>query len=255
MFRDLAWGLASRGVAVLRYQKRSRQYGAQLLSIKNFTVMDETIADARFAAEFLTTQPGIDAKRIAVAGHSLGAMLAPRIAAGQPKIAGIIVMAGNTRPMEVLVVEQVEYLIHLDGTVSEAEQKALDNARKFAADVRDPNLKPEQIVEMLGAKLPGTYILDLRAHDPAVAATKLAIPMFILQGERDYQVRMVDFDGWKKALSGRKNVQFKSYAPLNHYFMPGTGPGTNTEYLKPSHVAEEVIADIAAWIHALKGKN
>jgi hypothetical protein len=252
MFRDLAWGLASRGVAVLRYVKRSKQFGAQLMAIKNFTVMDETVDDARLAVEALTQQPGIDPKRIYVAGHSLGAMLAPRIATRQPRVAGIILLAGNTRPMDVLVPEQVEYLIHLDGQVSEAEQKALDNARQFAAAVRDPNLQPEQYVDMLGAKLPGSYILDLRAYEQAAVASMLEIPILILQGERDYQVRMADFEGWKKALSGRGNVSFQSYAALNHYFMPGSGPPSNQEYSKPAHVAGEVIQDIAEWILSRK---
>ena len=83
---------------------------------------------------------------------------------------------------------------------------------------------------------------------PAELAAKLEVPMLILQGERDYQVRMVDFEGWQKALAGRPNVTFKSYPALNHLFIAGAGPSTPAEYDQPGHVSEDVIADIAGWI-------
>ena len=74
-FRDLAWGLASRGVAVLRYEKRTRQYAAKVAAMKSFTVQQETVDDAVAAAALLRHTQGIDPKRVFVLGHSLGAML------------------------------------------------------------------------------------------------------------------------------------------------------------------------------------
>jgi uncharacterized protein len=44
-FRDLAWGLAASGIAVLRYEKRTRLYGEKLASNLNLTVQEETIDD------------------------------------------------------------------------------------------------------------------------------------------------------------------------------------------------------------------
>ena len=72
--------------------------------------------------------------------------------------------------------------------------------------------------------------------------------MLILQGERDYQVTMKDFEGWKKSLSSRKNAEFKTYAKLNHLFMEGKGKSTPAEYETAGHVAQIVIDDIANWI-------
>ena len=73
-------------------------------------------------------------------------------------------------------------------------------------------------------------------------------PMLILQGERDYQVTMEDFAGWKKNLSSKASVEFKTYPNLNHLFMEGEGKSTPHEYETAGHVAEIVINDIADWM-------
>jgi hypothetical protein len=249
-FKDLAWGLASRGIAVLRYVKRTRKYPQQMAALPGITVKEEAVDDAVLAAALLARQTGIDPKRIYVAGHSLGATLAPRIAAGDKSVAGIILLAGMSRPLEDLVVEQVKYLVNLDGSVSEAEQKSLDAAEQFAREVRSPALTATQQVKMLGATIPGSYFLDLRNYHAGEVAASLRIPMLVLQGERDYQVRAADFEGWKKALSNRPNSMFKSYPSLNHLFIAGSGPSSPAEYAQPGHVADEVVQDIAEWIQS-----
>lgn len=253
-FKDLAWGLATRGIAVLRYVKRTRKYPRDMMAIANLTVKEETVEDAVHAAELLAKHPEIDPQRIYIAGDSLGATLAPRIASGNKPLAGIILLAGSTRPMEELVVEQVRYLAGLDGKISEAEQKQIDAAEQFAREVRSPELTATQQVKMLGTVIPGSYFLDLRNYHPREAAAALPIPILVLQGERDYQVQMADFEGWKKALGSRPNATFKSYPPLNHLFIAGTGPGSPAEYAQPGHVSDEVIQDIADWILA-RGKK
>jgi hypothetical protein len=79
-------------------------------------------------------------------------------------------------------------------------------------------------------------------------AKKLKMPMLILQGERDYQVTMKDFEGWTTALRGRKNVSFRVYPTLNHLFMAGEGKSVPSEYENVGHVAPEVVEDIARWL-------
>src|SRR5205085_1721112 len=110
MFKDVAEGLASRGIAVVRYDKRTKVYGPRVAALKTFTLHDEAVEDALKAAALLRTQSGIDAKRVFILGHSLGAYAAPRIGAEDPQIAGLILMAGNARHIEDLVVEQVQTL-------------------------------------------------------------------------------------------------------------------------------------------------
>jgi uncharacterized protein len=246
-FKDLAGGLASKGIAVLRYEKRTKQYGARLGSIRNFTVKDEVLDDALAAVELLRRTEGIDGKRVFVLGHSLGGMLIPRIGRLDPNIAGLIAMAGATRPMEDVIPEQLTYIFSLDGNVSPEEQKQLDQAKEQAAKVKA--LKPEDANSTAVVfSAPVSYWLDLRGYNPPEAAKELKQPLLILQGERDYQVTMEDFKRWTAALSAKSNVTFKSYPSLNHLFIAGNTRSMPSEYELVGHVDERVIEDIAAWI-------
>ena len=256
-FRDLAEGLASRGIAVLRYEKRTKQHAAKFTPeiLATLTVREETVDDALAAVTLLRQTEGIDPARICVLGHSLGGYLLPRIALADPtsgdRIAGLIVMAGPARPFEEITLEQVTYIAGLDGTVSADEQAALDELAAQAARVQDPNLSAATpITDLLG--IPASYWLDLRGYDPAEMAKGLAQPMLILQGERDYQVTTVDFEGWQAALASRPDVTFKLYPNLNHLFMAGEGKSTPAEYQVAGHVAEQVIADIVDWIQTVR---
>ncbi len=248
VFRDLAWGLAARQIAVLRYEKRSKRYPAEMQKIHRLTLDDEVIADARAAVALLGRHAKIDRHHIYVLGHSLGGTAAPRIAAGDPAVAGLIILAGATTPLEENMVRQLRYIAGLDGTVSPEEKERIAQAEAAARTIRDPKLSPDATVTVLGASTPGSYWLDLRSYDPAATAAGLKLPILILQGGRDYQVTTDDLKGWKKALSGKPNVSFKTYPKLNHLFMTGEGPSSPAEYAKPGHVAPQVIADIAAWI-------
>jgi dienelactone hydrolase len=245
-FKDLASGLASRGIAVLRYDKRTRVHAGKLAG-KAFTVQQEVVDDVFEALKLLRANPKIDRARLFLVGHSLGAMLVPRIAAADPALAGVVVMAGPARPLEEAVREQTRYFALTDGTITAAEQARLDEAGQLVAAVKA--LTPADATNaaiIFGA--PASYWLDLRGYDPAAAARLAAKPMLVLQGERDYQVTMPEFEHWKTVLAGRRDVTFRSYPPLNHLFMPGTGPSLPAEYQIPAHVAEAVVTDIAAWI-------
>ncbi len=248
-FKDIAYGLATRGVAVLRYEKRTHKYGLQSSDDPaTFTLKEEEMDDARAAVALLATMPEINPRRIFVAGHSEGAYLAPRIATGDPQIAGIILLEGNSRPLEELIVEQVRYIASMSGPITPEMQKGIDDAEASAKELRNPDLKPGMTVLVMGAQLPASYVLDLRAYHPTEVAAALKIPILIVQGERDYQVTMTDFAGWKKALAGHTNVTFKTYPAINHLLMPGTGPSLPAEYSKLNHVEQDVIEDIAAWV-------
>ncbi|MEP6571562.1 MAG: alpha/beta fold hydrolase [Gemmatimonadota bacterium] len=244
-FRDLALGLASRGIAVLRYEKRSRTHGAELVALgAALTVREETIDDAVLAAELLRHTPGVDPRRVFVLGHSLGGMLAPRIARADSAIAGLIILAGTTRPLEDVIVEQLDYLKSLSPEIPESP--AIAQMREAAARVKA--LTPADSASttaILGA--PVRYWLDLRGYAPAESARAIRRPILVLQGERDYQVTMVDFANWKAALGSRSDVTFRSYADLNHLFVTGQGRSTPAEYQQAGHVSQEVVTDIAAW--------
>ncbi len=111
-FRDLAQGLSSQGIAVLRYEKRTKAHPAALALLPGgITVKEETVDDAAAAVGLLAAHEKIDPKRIFVLGHSLGGSLLPRIAAVRGDIAGLVSLAGSTRPLEDLLLEQVRYLL------------------------------------------------------------------------------------------------------------------------------------------------
>jgi dienelactone hydrolase len=254
-FKDLAWGLASRGVAVLRYTKRTLLMAESKSPLPAvFTVKEETVEDALAAVSHLAGMNTVDARRVYVLGHSLGGMVAPRIAAGDKSIAGIVLMAGTTRPLEQVIVDQLKYLASLPGNNTAEANKRIQAAEQAAKEIQDSALTPTARIDLLGSRIPGSYFLDLRDYHPAEAAAQLKVRMLVLQGERDYQVTMKDFEGWKTALGGRPDVTFKVYPGLTHLFMPssspGTGPGTPDDYSKPGHVVEAVIADIESWILA-----
>jgi uncharacterized protein len=248
-FADLAWGIASRGVAVYRYTKRTQRYGLQSADDPvKLTVEDEVIGDARAAVALVAKQPHIDAKQIFLIGHSLGAYLAPRIATGDAQIAGIAMLGANTRPLEQVVLEQLHYLASLKGMPTEEEKKRITMVEESAKQIESSDLKPGDTVPFLGATTYGAYWLDLRGYDSVKTAAKLKIPILILQGGRDYQVTPSNFEAWGAALGKRGNVTLKIYPGLNHLFMPGTGRSTPAEYEQPGHVSEEVIDTIATWV-------
>jgi dienelactone hydrolase len=248
-FRDLAWGLASQGVAVLRFVKRTERHGTKWVKSKvPLTHKEEVIDDALEAVALLRKQKDIDPKRIFVLGHSLGAVCAPAVGARDPALAGLILLAGNSRPLEDVYLDQVLYFAALKGKLTEEDKKEIEKIRKQVKRVKDPKLSPDTPREELPLGMPAPYVIALRAYDQTGTAAKLKMPLLILQGERDYQVTMADFAGWQKALAGRKNVTFRSYPALNHLFMAGKGKSRPEEYGRAGHVAGEVIDGIAAWI-------
>jgi fermentation-respiration switch protein FrsA (DUF1100 family) len=163
-------------------------------------------------------------------------------------VAGLILLAANSRPLEDVILEQIEYVLSLQKGPDDKTKEALEKLKKQVERVKDPKLSADTPAAELPFGGPAAYWLDLRKYDPVATAAKLKQPMLILQGERDYQVTMTDFEGWKKGLKERKNVTLKSYPKLNHLFMEGEGKATPAEYDKAGHVAAEVIDDIAGWI-------
>jgi uncharacterized protein len=247
--KDLAWGLASRGIVVFRYTKRTQKYTVQSSDDPmRLTVEDETISDARAAVALVATQPKVNPRQIFLLGHSLGAFLAPRIATGDSQIAGIVMLAANARPLEKIVLEQIHYLAAMNGPPTETEQKKIAAAEDGAKQIESPDLKPDDKLTFLGATMYGAYWLDLRAYDPLKTAAKLKIPIFIGQGGRDYQVTPSNFQAWSDALANNRNVTLRIYPDLDHLFMHGTGASKPSDYARPDHVSAEVVESVATWI-------
>jgi fermentation-respiration switch protein FrsA (DUF1100 family) len=166
----------------------------------------------------------------------------------KPDIVGAVVMAGPTRPFEDVILDQYTYIFNLDGKITPDEQKQLDDLQKQVARVKQPDLSASTPAADLPLGLPAAYWLSIRDYHPEKLAATQQVPLFILQGERDYQVTLTDFQGWKDALSSRTNVTFKTYPKVNHIFREGEGMGTPDEYNSPGHMSQQVVEDIATWL-------
>lgn len=250
-FRDIAWQLSEKGIAVLRYEKRTKEHQQKVIEMsEEFTVKEETIDDSLSAVNFLRNHEKINNDQIYVLGHSMGGYLIPRIGVQDEDIAGFIIMAGSTRPMEDLIVEQVEYIAGLDGEISEAEKNQIENLKEFQKKIKSEELRKDTNAnELMGVN--ANYWLDLRGYNPTEMVKELDRPILVLQGERDYQVTMEDFNNWKDALENEKAI-FKSFEKLNHLLMAGEGKATPNDYSKEGKVSAEVIHEISMFINEKK---
>jgi hypothetical protein len=251
IFKDIAWGLASRGVAVLRYVKRTKQYGSEVAkNLASFTVEQETIEDARSAVTLLSGMHRIDSHHIFLLGEGLGGYLGPRIAAPDSQIAGLILMGAYARPLEDVFLDQVRFRIGSTPAPTVAELEALAAAQQEKRQIEDPALSPGMTVRLAGAHVPAAYLLDLRDYSPTRVAATLKIPILILQGEREAQSPSADWEHWRTSLRDRTNITFKSYPALNQSFLPVAQKPSATE---SRHIPENVIADLSLWIQRHSG--
>ena len=248
-FKDLAWGLASRGVAALRFEKVTYAHGKEVVQDRGFTVSDEYLPQAIAAIHLLQEHPDVDAGRVFLAGHSLGGTIAPRVAAAEPSVAGLVIMAGGTQPMHWAAVRQVRYIASLDPETAAASEPTIEALTRQAKTVDNPDLSPSTPDSELPFGVPAPYWLDLRGYHPAATAAGLDKPILIIQGGRDYQVTIADDLGaWKAALDGRLGVTIRVYDADNHLFVPGSGPSGPAEYETPQHMDPAVVAEIADWL-------
>jgi dienelactone hydrolase len=245
-FRDIALGLATRGIAVLRYDKRTLTHRARMVGEEaaQLTVEQEVIEDALSALDVARQHTSTDPARSFLLGHSLGGQLAPGIAQRDRRVAGVILLAAPAREASALMLEQFDYLTTLPQNAGDAAQAQLRAAQELLRRFRSGAM-PDS-AQVLGAS--ARYLRDLDARDGVAVAARLDVPLLILQGERDYQVTMQDFRRWQDALRNRQNVTFRTFEGLNHHFMAASGTPNPLEYGVPNHVAVEVIDAVAAWI-------
>lgn len=240
--KDLAWGLASRGVAVLRYDKPSFTY-PELFAQPGFTMTQEYVPHAVAAVRTLSEY--VD--QVFLIGHSMGGKVAPKVAAAEPGVAGLVIMAGDTQPMHHAAVRVMKHLATIDPAMVPAE--LVEKFERQAAVVDSADLSPETPDLPFGA--PGSYWLDLRTYEAVATAAKLDVPILILQGGRDYQVTVADdLPGWQDGLADHPATTIEILAADNHQFIAGTGASTPADYELEGHVDPVALGTILDWLPA-----
>ena len=254
-FKDIAEGLAARGVACIRYDKRSYAHGLKMMLGKTIiTAREETIEDALLAAQLLRADPRIDPRRVFLAGHSMGAMLAPRIECSGGDFRGLILLAGSPRRLEEILLDQTREAIDgMKGLSRWITKKQLAKLEQTFAGLYDlPDEKAKTIKVGGGTTL--YYFKDMGHPSVACWLSKTAKPMLVMQGEKDAQVKAsVDFRLYQELLGDRENVTFRLYPGLNHAFVTARFDSiadARKEFTPERHIGPQVLDDLAGWIGA-----
>lgn len=252
MFRDLAEMLAEKGVAVLRYDKRTLVYGSSYTqeALKTFTVDQESIQDAVASAELLHSDPRVG--KVFLIGHSMGAMIAPRIAQEYPGLFdGIILLSGTPKTLGDIVLSQNQAIVDALPALTKAiGNMQMQGLRKEWEKLLNSSDEEAKRLTVFGQ--PGYYFWEMAQYDAGEILQMLDIPALIINGGRDFQVVDADgIDAWN-ALNLPEKVQVIYYPELNHLLMAPDAPeearGTVSEYDTPCHVSQEIIAEIAEFI-------
>lgn len=235
-FRQLADTLGRHGIAVLRLDDRGT--GESGGSFAGSTSADFA-NDVRDAVRWLRARPGIDPSRVFLLGHSEGGLIAPMVAADDPQLAGIVVLAGPSRNGLDIVKFQQRYAIEQDTNYAAPARR--DSALRAAAAA----------VEQLGRsdKWMGYFF----SYDPIPAAKRVKVPVLIAHGGTDQQVTAEQAEQLGAAMrsGGNTNVTVTVFPGLNHLFLPdATGNPANYTSIKDGHIGANVMGPILDWLLA-----
>lgn len=252
-FRDLAEGLAKHGIASIRYDKRSFAHGLKMAKEKQpITVKAEAIDDALLATQMLRSHPAIDPEKIFLVGHSMGAMLAPRIDAEGGNYRGLVLLAGTPRLLEEILLEQTQEMIEKSGKLTRfilgKQLKTLQDSFASLDSMTNEEAKQKKI----GGGTTLYYFKEMGAHPVSGYLERLEKPILVMQGGKDFQVKAdKDFALYQELLAGKSHAEFKLYEKLNHCFVLsvyGDITKAKQEYSKEQHIGPDVISDLAGWI-------
>ena len=219
-------------------------------------VDDEYTRDALDAAALLMEDARI--ADLYLLGHSQGAMLAPRIMAAMQtevgeRLRGGVLLAGSPLPMwEIQYHQNLDVLKTLSGEAL-AQSEALVEAEVAKATAL-ADMPAEELQKQTFFGINAYYQADEMSVDAAQTAVDLDLPLFIAQGEKDWQVRPADgVEAWQAKLPQDFDAVYKLYPDMTHmlFDLQGTPTGTAADYMAAdARVSEALIEDIAAWIAA-----
>lgn len=233
LFRQLADTLGRRGIAVLRLDDRG--LGASGGDARSATTADFA-DDIRSAIAYLRARPDIDPARIALAGHSEGAIIAPMIAATDHSVRAIVLFAGTAVPGIEISMGQNKDAVDRQNNLSPSQRDSILAAARIA-------LAPEkQTVPWL------KYFL---AYDPTPALRKVQAATLVIQGETDRQVPPAQATLIEKLIKsgGNKDVTVRLFPATDHLLVPDvSGDPSKYDSLKVNKVRPEVLGAVADWL-------
>jgi len=249
IYRDIAVGLAQRGIGTLLYEFRQNRYGVAVGEY--LSIQDEYLDDMLYALSFLKNQSSVDADRIYLAGHGIGAYMIPLLSyyAELDDVEGLILLAINSSPLEDLAVQQYETLSMLDGEISSDEELGIEEEKRMRDNIKalnEGNMDQYSANELLGHT--ASYWLALQNFDAALTLEAIDIPMLLCFAQYDYQVPITEKDAFATHLEGRSDVQIVELSNTNHHFMPAEEMLGPMSYYAPATVDSRVMDDIQAFI-------
>jgi alpha-beta hydrolase superfamily lysophospholipase len=233
LYRQVADTLSRRGIAVLRLDDRG--LGASGGSPSRATTADFA-DDIRAAIAYLRSRRDIAPDRIGLIGHSEGGVIAPMIAATDPQLKAIVVMAGPAQPGIEISMAQNKFLIDRDTALSTAQR---DSVLRTARASLDPS---KQTIP---------WVKFFMSYDPATAARRVKAPTLILQGATDRQVPVDQAEKLAALIraGGNKDVTVRVIPSTNHLFVEDpSGDFNNYDRLPTNKVGANVLGPLADWL-------
>lgn len=222
-FKDLAQELSANGYAVLRYDKRTYTYGAQI-DLKSIT-LDDFITDIHSAVDFVKTQPKIDTNCISLLGHSQGSNLIPIVALNRTDIQSLISLGGSSSRIDSLVAMQIRniyYTCNQDTTTGDQNYTQILNAFNLIANNSwNPN------TPLMGG-YPDFWKSWLQISQMAVSNYQtVTVPKLFIHGMDDLNVPTSDAQKMENALTGT-NTDVVYLPGINHYMTSSTHPNVDS---------------------------
>ncbi len=241
-FPQLSDTLTPNGWVTFRYDKRG--VGKSQGDFAK-TDLDDLLFDAGSALAFLRHQPNVDSTRIALVGHSEGAILALILTSQRRNVKAAVLMAGTARNLGDVVLDQLTYLQKLKGGSPKNIAETLKKQREFFRKVRAGKIRgmtPQGNADWWREHL---------AIEPLKLVCKVKVPLLIMNGAKDYQVS-AEKDArplFQKAKSCGVDATLKIYPNLDHLFEAVQGKSTPEDYFKPGRkIPPQVKADLLNWL-------
>ncbi|MCY7281312.1 MAG: alpha/beta hydrolase [Sphingomonas bacterium] len=242
-YRLLAEGLAKRGISTVRIDKRGMFGSKAAVANGNDVTIAAYAADARAWVKAARTATG--AKCVWLLGHSEGSLVA--LVAGQDRtdLCGVISVSGMGRKSGDVIREQLR-ANPANAPILAPALAALDSLDK--GQRVDSKTLPAPLQQLFADSVQ-PYLMNLMAQDPARFAASLKLPLLIVQGDRDLQVKVVDAKALAAAQPKAKLVLLPA---VNHVLkiVASDSPAANfATYGDPSlPIAPGVVDAIASFV-------